>query len=207
MATPTLLPPQRRPGDGCWSSHSPTLRQVQPEMNLRGCTCIKGQSPGQSTRGLVTVGALAGGRCWSTAQWGRDPGPFLPPCNVPVLVLGPAAHPGIRLPSGSSLPAPPRLLPGAPPALLRPPQPREQATPLPSHAPQPLPGSNNAPASQAARLGSQCRDGSLPAPPTPLFLWFWKSLQSLLTQVPTLPLAALSQALELWELGQPHFRA
>lgn len=44
-------------------------------------------------------------------------------------------------------------------------------------------------------------------PPPLLFLWFWKSLQNLLTQAPTLPPAALSQALELWELGQPHFRA
>lgn len=65
--------------------------------------------------------------------------------------------------------SPPWLLPGAPPALLIAPQAHAQATPLPSHALQPLPGSNDAPASQVARLGSQCRDGSLPAPPTPAF--------------------------------------
>ncbi|KAK2526436.1 hypothetical protein Q9233_008206 [Columba guinea] len=92
----------------------------------RAAACVlKDGVPGRALRGLVTVGALARGWCWPTAPWG----PFLPPCDVPML------SPGIRIGLGSSLLVP-LVVPSGPQALLRPPAPRR--VPLPSPAPQPL---------------------------------------------------------------------
>lgn len=75
LAIPPLPPLQRGPGDGCWSSHCPILRRVQPEMYSRGCSYIKGWSPGQSAawahhcgttgQGEVVVHSLVGKIPWS----------------------------------------------------------------------------------------------------------------------------------------------
>lgn len=103
---------------------------------------------------------------------------------------------------------PPRLFTAAPPALLRPPGPM-QGPPLspPMHrSPRWAPVVHQPPKQQGLGFSAEMNVCQLP-PPFLLFLWFWKSLQSSPTQAPTLPPAAPSQAPELWELGQPHFKA
>lgn len=183
--SPPLPPLQRGPGDGCWSSHCPILWRMLPEMYPRDCTCIKGWSPGHSAAWACHCRTTGQGHMLVHSLVGKIPWSFPAtlqrPCAGAQASSTPWRHTCFGLVS-------PRLLPGAPPPLLRPPAP------------------HRAPAPQAARLGSQCGDGCLPATPTPLSPLVLEKPPELVRPGTSSLLAAPSQAPELGELGQPHFK-